>query len=184
MAVALGVDLFDSAAYALFARNGRILTPTRTVRLEGLTEWPFPSYHLHDVTPAQVREMDLNDQTRLLAKHNLEVTMNELSRCREAVREGTIWHLVEERAAADPSLQEAVEWLFDEGIHQAQGSLIGSSAPIRTGGVDWTEWLTRHPWAISGQMIAERWEVPTKNLNGEDMSPNDWKVVLLSLIHI
>jgi 7-cyano-7-deazaguanine tRNA-ribosyltransferase len=179
VAVALGVDLFDSAAYALFARNGRILTPTRTVRLDGLTEWPFPSYHLRDVTPAQVREMDPNDQTRLLAKHNLEVTMNELSRCREAVREGTIWHLVEERAAADPSLQEAVEWLFDEGIHQAQGSLIGSSAPIRTGGVDWTEWLTRHPWAISAQMIAERWEVPTKNLNGEDMSPDDWKVVLI-----
>ena len=46
VAVALGVDLFDSAAYALFARNGRILTPTRTVKLEGLTEWPFPSYHL------------------------------------------------------------------------------------------------------------------------------------------
>ena len=179
ISVALGVDLFDSAAYAAFARNGRILTPTRTVRLEGLTEWPFPSYHLHKVTPAQVRAMEPDDQTRLLAKLNLEVTMSELSRCREAVREGKIWHLVEERAAADPALQEAVDWLFDEGIDEAQGSTIGSSAPIRNGGVDWTEKLPRHPWAIAAQIIAEGWEVPTKNLNGEDMSPDDWKVVLI-----
>ena len=41
MSIALGADLFDSAAYALFARDGRILTPWGTEKLEGLIEWPI-----------------------------------------------------------------------------------------------------------------------------------------------
>ena len=41
MSIALGADLFDSAAYALFARDGRILTPWGTERLDGLVEWPI-----------------------------------------------------------------------------------------------------------------------------------------------
>ena len=40
MLIALGADLFDSAAYALFARDDRMLTPTGTVHLGDLREWP------------------------------------------------------------------------------------------------------------------------------------------------
>ena len=43
MSIALGVDIFDSAAYALFARGNRLLTPTGTVRLDEITEWPCSS---------------------------------------------------------------------------------------------------------------------------------------------
>ena len=35
-AIALGIDLFDSAAYVLFARDGRILTPEGTIHLNKL----------------------------------------------------------------------------------------------------------------------------------------------------
>ena len=36
MSIALGADLFDSAAYALFARDGRLLTPWGTQKIESL----------------------------------------------------------------------------------------------------------------------------------------------------
>ena len=50
MSIALGADLFDSAAYALFARDGRILTPWGTEKLEGLHEWPIMMPCISSVT--------------------------------------------------------------------------------------------------------------------------------------
>ena len=55
MSIALGVDIFDSAAYALFARGNRLLTPTGTVRLDDITEWPCISSELFKWTPEEVR---------------------------------------------------------------------------------------------------------------------------------
>ncbi|MBT8171818.1 tRNA guanosine(15) transglycosylase TgtA, partial [Candidatus Bathyarchaeota archaeon] len=40
LAIALGCDLFDSAAYALFAREGRYLTQSGTMKLESMDYFP------------------------------------------------------------------------------------------------------------------------------------------------
>ena len=74
MSIALGVDIFDSAAYALFARGGRLLTPTGTVRLEEIKEWPHQSSELFYLTPDEVRSMESKEREKVLARHNLEVT--------------------------------------------------------------------------------------------------------------
>ena len=87
MCIALGADLFDSAAYALFAKDGRLLSEEGTYRIESMVEWPTQSSHISTYTPAQVRAMRKPERTSLLARHNLEVTQRELARCREAVRE-------------------------------------------------------------------------------------------------
>ena len=50
LCIALGVDLFDSAAYALFARDDRLLTPTGTVKLGDLNEWTHNSSTLFQLT--------------------------------------------------------------------------------------------------------------------------------------
>jgi len=42
LAVAMGCDLFDSAAYALFAREGRYITPHGSLKLDELAELPCP----------------------------------------------------------------------------------------------------------------------------------------------
>ena len=107
MAIALGVDLFDSAAYAIFARDGRILTPEGTVKLDEINEWPFQSNALFGTTPEDVRKMDRDESSKILARHNLEVTQAELARCREAIRSGTIWELAEQRSHASPFLRKA-----------------------------------------------------------------------------
>ena len=107
LCIALGADLFDSAAYALFAKDGRILSEEGTHRIETAVEWPVSSSYLEHYTPKEVRDMDKKSRTALLARHNLEVTQRELSRCREAIRNGSIWNLAERRSHTSPYLRKA-----------------------------------------------------------------------------
>ena len=120
MLIALGADLFDSAAYALFARDDRLLSPQGTYRLSDLHAWPELVPCIVNHTPEQVRKMGEDERTNLLARYNLEVTLAELSRCKQAVHEGTIWQLAEQRSHQHPALREAFLWLttrpFSSGI--------------------------------------------------------------------
>ena len=82
MLIALGADLFDSAAYALFARDDRLLSPQGTYRLGDLHAWPELVPCIVNWTPEAVRKLDRDERTSLLARYNLEVTLAELSRCK------------------------------------------------------------------------------------------------------
>ena len=109
--IALGADLFDSAAYALFARDDRLLSPQGTDRLNDLHAWPELVPCIVNWTPENVRALDDDERTSLLARYNLEVTLAELSRCKQAVHDGTIWQLAEQRSHQHPALREAFLWL-------------------------------------------------------------------------
>ena len=109
--IALGADLFDSAAYALFARDDRLLSPQGTYRLNDLHAWPELVPCIVNWTPENVRALDADERTSLLARYNLEVTLAELSRCKQAVHDGTIWQLAEQRSHQHPALREAFLWL-------------------------------------------------------------------------
>ena len=111
MLIALGADLFDSAAYALFARDNRLLSPQGTYRLKDLHAWPELVPCVVNWTPEQVRKLGDKERTELLARYNLEVTLSELSRCKQAVHDGTIWQLAEQRSHQHPALREAFLWL-------------------------------------------------------------------------
>ena len=111
MLIALGADLFDSAAYALFARDDRLLSPQGTYRLKDLHAWPELVPCIVNWTPEAVRALNQDERTSLLARYNLEVTLAELSRCKQAVYDGTIWQLAEQRSHQHPSLREAFLWL-------------------------------------------------------------------------
>lgn len=168
MAIALGVDLFDSAAYAIFARDERLLTPEGTVKLGEIQEWPFTSHALFGRTPQEVKEMDRDDRSTILAKHNLEVTQSELARCREAVRSGTIWELAEKRSHASPYLREAFLWLQEQLYNPDNGpigdsvlQMIGSTNPLRGGGEGLGEEIEFRPHILHIQaLLATRWRVP------------------------
>ena len=168
MAIALGVDLFDSAAYAIFARDDRILTPDGTLKLDDLKEWPFQSSALFGTTPQMIKDLDAEDRSRVLARHNLEVTQSELARCREAIRNGTIWQLAEHRSHASPHLREAFVWLQeqldepDDGpVGESVLSMIASSNPLREGGESLGEEIEYRPHILHIQaLLAMRWRVP------------------------
>ncbi len=111
MSIALGADLFDSAAYALFARDGRLLTPWGTQKIGTLVEWPERMPCVSAYTPEDVRAMAKDEKTALLARYNLEVTLSELDRCKQAIRDGTLWRLAERRSHQHPALREAFLWI-------------------------------------------------------------------------
>ena len=112
MSIALGADLFDSAAYALFAKDGRLLAPWGTEKLANLVDWPVTMPCIAYRSPEEVRSLDSTEQVKVLARYNLEVTLAELSRCKQAIRDGTIWRLAERRSHQHPALREAFLWII------------------------------------------------------------------------
>ena len=173
MCIALGADLFDSAAYALFARDGRLLTPDGTVRIDDLEEWPLTSHTLHDITPDEVRNLGKKERTDLLARFNLEITQAELARCRQAIRTGTLWALVEQRSHSSPELREAflhIEQCLKDPNNKVGNRMIISSNPISTGSEKWSESATSRPHLIHARrLIDERWKPPPFDWSGEPM---------------
>ncbi len=188
MAIALGADLFDSAAYALFARDDRLLSPEGTVKLEGLTEWPVSSAALFGRTTEEVREMDKDERSTLLAHHNLEVTQTELARCREAVREGRIWQLAERRSHANPQLREAFLWVLDqleempdEPSGETALQMLASTNPVRMGREDLSEDVGSRPHILHlHALLSMRWRVPGSWWDGSEGKPE--RVVLIDSV--
>ena len=66
---------------------------------------------ISSITPEDVRNLDKQARMEILSKYNLEITLAELSRCRQAVRDGNIWRLVEQRSHQHPALRDAYLWL-------------------------------------------------------------------------
>jgi len=98
--VALGCDIFDSAAYALFAKDGKYLTVSGTRKVSELVELPCSCPVCSAYTAKELDE-------GLLAKHNLEVSFQELRTIRQAIHENTLWELLEQRARAHRSMPAA-----------------------------------------------------------------------------
>lgn len=113
LAVALGCDLFDSAAYALYARDGRYLTVQGTEQLADLVTFPCACPVCTDATPDSLQEMDSPRKERLLAEHNLHVSFAEMRRIRQAIRTGNLLELVEIRARGHPRLLDGYRTLLD-----------------------------------------------------------------------
>lgn len=109
LAVALGCDIFDSASYALFARNNRYLTQQGTAKLEDLEYFPCDCPSCSQRTPQEVRKMLKFEKERFLAEHNLRVCHVELQTVKQAISDGRLWELVETRSAGHPALSRAFD---------------------------------------------------------------------------
>lgn len=105
LAVALGCDIFDSASYALFARNGRYMTAQGTSKLEDLEYFPCNCPSCHKNNPENVRKLLLPERERFLASHNLHSCFSELQTVKQAIVDGRLWDLVEARSRSHPALQ-------------------------------------------------------------------------------
>jgi len=108
LAVALGYDLFDSASYVLYARNGRYILPEGTLRIENITkELPCECPICSNIDIESLKEMPEEEKVAKIAQHNLYVIMREIKLIREAIREGTLMRLLELRSRAHPLLYRA-----------------------------------------------------------------------------
>ena len=111
LCVAVGCDLFDSAAYILYAEGDRFLTTRGTIKLENMTEMPCSCEVCCKYTPDDLRAMDKEERVKLIAQHNLHVSFAELRLIRQAIAEGSLMELVEERCRAHPMLLDALRHL-------------------------------------------------------------------------
>lgn len=111
LAVGLGCDLFDSAAYALYAREGRYMTENGTHRLNELDHFPCACPKCARAKPKEVMEFSAKEKEGFLAEHNLYVCAAELRRIKQAIKDGRLWEHMEMRAHAHPALLQAVKKL-------------------------------------------------------------------------
>jgi 7-cyano-7-deazaguanine tRNA-ribosyltransferase len=105
LAALFGVDLFDSSAYHKFARRGSLLFPDGTVPLDDLRENTCRCFLCAEVPLTEVARLPPEERERRIAFHNLLVSVEEIGRVRQAIRDGTLWELAERRAAAHPALR-------------------------------------------------------------------------------
>ncbi|MEM2281975.1 MAG: tRNA guanosine(15) transglycosylase TgtA [Candidatus Hadarchaeales archaeon] len=118
LAVLMGCDLFDSAAYALFAKADRYMTAGGTLRLEELEELPCecPVCLSHSVS--ELKRLEKKERVKLLALHNLHLSLAEVRRIKQAIAEGRLWDYTYRRCLSHPGLLDGFrrlalysEWL-------------------------------------------------------------------------
>ena len=107
LAVALGCDTFDSASYVIFARTGRYMSRSGVMTLKSMKHLPCSCPICTRTSVTELLELDHPERTRQLSTHNLYVLREELEGCKEAITEGRLWDLVEEKSMAHPKLREA-----------------------------------------------------------------------------
>ncbi len=139
LAILCGCDLMDSAAYVLYAKENRYFTlSTGTKQLDELKEFPCICPICLDYTPKELKSLDKVKRTELLAKHNLYVSFAELRTIRQAIKEGNLWELVEQRIRSHPALVNALKSIKDnlvlfeihEKTYKPHGRLFVSSDSV------------------------------------------------------
>lgn len=113
MAVLLGVDLFDSASYVKYARDGRMLFSDGSKELSRIYSLPRWSPLYGKVTVSELKEMDAEERSGFLALHNLSAIFNELHEIRERIMQQTLWQYVESKARAHPYLFKAYKRILE-----------------------------------------------------------------------
>jgi 7-cyano-7-deazaguanine tRNA-ribosyltransferase len=130
LAVASGCDLFDSAAYALYAREDRYMTENGTHRLNELTYFPCSCPKCSGSTPKQVLELERKKRITFLAEHNLYVCGSEIKRVKQAIKDGRLWEHLEMRAHAHPALFRAIRALSKYGEFVERHSPVSKNSGL------------------------------------------------------
>jgi len=157
LAVALGCDLFDSAAYALYARDGRYMTENGTWRIGELDYFPCQCPKCATSTPKAVLEMPKAEREVFLAEHNLHVCIAELKRIKQAIRDGRLWEHVEMRMHAHPALLTALKK-----VKNYEGFIERHSPTIKQSGLFFYDsvGLSRPEVVHYRRRLAERYHPP------------------------
>ncbi len=107
-----GVDVVDSSAYIKYAREDRIIVDTGTIELKEIAEELPPSPYFDDISLKELIQMKEDERRDTIAKHNLYLTVKEISKIREEIRQENLWNYVEYRSRSHPLLLEAYRKLL------------------------------------------------------------------------
>jgi len=104
LAALLGCDMFDSASYAKYASQDRLLFPEGTRHLKDLVSLPCSCPVCSSTEVDDLRALPSIERTKKLAEHNLWVLTAELKSIHQAIAEGWLWELTERRLRSHPAL--------------------------------------------------------------------------------
>lgn len=104
LATLLGCDLFDSASYAKYARDGRFMFIDGTYRIAEMQSLSCNCPACRGQTLESLKKMSGGDREKIIARHNLYQISDELALVKRYLREGRLWELVEIRCRAHPEL--------------------------------------------------------------------------------
>jgi 7-cyano-7-deazaguanine tRNA-ribosyltransferase len=136
LAAALGCDMFDSASYAKYASQNRMMFDNGTRHLEDLEYLPCSCPVCSSTTSAELLSLDANERTRQLSLHNLYVCYAMIDTIKQAMVEGSLWELVERTCSAHPKLLEALPVIRDNAeylVHSADRTSEGTGTGSSTG---------------------------------------------------
>jgi 7-cyano-7-deazaguanine tRNA-ribosyltransferase len=112
MAALLGCDLFDSAAYVLYALDGRYMTDYGTVHVDELEyvscRCPVCSEH-----GLKLKRLYGDDKVKAIARHNLHASYAMIDRVKQAICEGSLWELALLEARAHPAMMAALDAIME-----------------------------------------------------------------------
>jgi len=108
-AVACGIDLFDSASYALYANNLRYMTSNGIFRFNNLKYLPCECEICKKYDVEDLKELPEIELKRKIALHNLYTLYREIKIIKEYIHEGNLWNLLEIRARTHPQLLSALK---------------------------------------------------------------------------
>ncbi|WP_263018093.1 tRNA guanosine(15) transglycosylase TgtA [Natronobiforma cellulositropha] len=178
LAVAMGCDLFDSAAYALYARDDRYLTVSGTRHLTDLEYLPCSCPVCLEHTPDDLRALPDDRREATLAAHNLHVSFAEIRRIKQAIRTGTLLELVDQRARSHPAMLEGYRALLS---HAAQ---LERADPVSKGAFFYTSHESAaRPEVLRHHRRLERLSLPDSVFLTEGASSSDdaydtsWRVL-------
>ncbi len=104
VATLLGCDLFDSASYAKYAAQDRLLFAEGTRHLKDLETLPCSCPVCSSTDVEYLKSLPREERQVKLAEHNLWVLAAEMRKLHQAINEGWLWELVERRLRAHPAL--------------------------------------------------------------------------------
>lgn len=159
LAVALGCDMFDSAAYALFARQDRYMTDTGTLRLTEIEYFPCSCPMCAETSPIEVKAMPKLRRQEFLARHNLHVSLAEIKGIKQSIIEGRLWEHLQIRSHGHPALLSALKRLSKYTDYlESQSPVSKKSGLFFYGATD----LARPEVVRHAKRLKERY-VPPKN---------------------
>ena len=110
----LGCDLFDSASYAKFAARDSLMFTWGTRNLDELEIIPSEFSAAPGISIEQLKAMEKKERQKIIAKHNLIVSFTEIRRVKQAIHDGLLWELVENRLRNSPALMKVFDVIHSE----------------------------------------------------------------------
>ena len=159
LATLMGCDLFDSASYAKFARDDRMMFIDGTYRLSDMQSLDCNCPACRGQTLESLKKLTKDQRTKLIARHNLYQITSELALVKRYIREGRLWELAEMRCRAHPALLDGLRRLKE---HTA---FLERTEPIsRDGAMFYTgsETRGRPIFKRYADRVMERYVPPTK----------------------